>query len=160
MQATIRLRGEIPSNKSTPWLLRATLGQHQNGCSARLGDTCTLTRNPGESRSSGELAKMNLKNLPTVRPVAGPLLLFLAFGMVNILGVKPFQALNEPRHAAYAVVLATGHIPNIREPIPYEVLHTGRIRGTNAMVAAVHPPLYYSVVALPLKLGSLPGQMD
>jgi hypothetical protein len=103
---------------------------------------------------------MNLKNLSTVRPVAGPLLLFLAFGMVNILGVKPFQALDEPRHAAYAVVLATGRIPNIRELIPYEVLHTGRIRGTNAMVAAVHPPLYYSVVALPLKLGRLLGQMD
>ena len=93
---------------------------------------------------------MNLKHLASSSADAGPLLLFLAFGMVNILGVKPFQALDEPRHAAYAVVLATGRIPNIREPIPYEVLHTGRIRGTNAMVAAVHPPLYYSVVALPV----------
>lgn len=94
------------------------------------------------------------------RPAAGPLLLFLALGTINIFGVKPFRALDEPRHAAYAVVLATGRIPDIREPLPYEALHTGRIRGTNAMIAAVHPPLYYWIVGLPLKLGSSLDQMD
>ena len=85
--------------------------------------------------------------------------MFVVIGLIHALAVPAFRPLDEPRHVAYAVVLATGKLPTVRDPMPFNHLGAEVVRGSMQIAAANHPPLYYALVALPIKLLGAHGQM-
>jgi hypothetical protein len=95
---------------------------------------------------------------PHVLGMIGALILFLSIGMATAFATPAFHPDDEPRHAAYALVLMDGRIPLITEEVPFERLGIGRLR-TNIMVAALHPPLYYVMVGPFLLWGEATGEM-
>ena len=86
------------------------------------------------------------------RSLRGILLVFLALGLYQVLALKPFRPLDEPRHAGYALYLADGKLPKVSDPLPHQRLGIRHLGSRNIVAAANHPPLYYLMVALPLKL--------
>jgi hypothetical protein len=91
--------------------------------------------------------------------VAGVLLLFVSLCAIQLFGVRPFAPLDEPRHIAYAIEVVEGKLPDVRDKVQLRKLHVPRIKGTNMMAAAAHPPLYYVLVGLPLKWSSQGGDL-
>jgi hypothetical protein len=91
--------------------------------------------------------------------IAGVLLLFVSLCAMHLFGVPPFAPLDEPRHVAYAIEVAEGKLPDVRDKVQLRKLHVRRIKGTNMMAAAAHPPLYYVLVGLPLKWSSQGGDL-
>jgi hypothetical protein len=79
----------------------------------------------------------------------GAVLVLLAFGTFNVVAVPPFAAGDESSHTNYALELATGRLPVFDDQFP------PRLPGQQVTPSwtAVHPPLYYVLVAAPLHLG-------
>jgi hypothetical protein len=94
-----------------------------------------------------------------LRGLLGVLLIFLPICAIHVLGVPPFAPLDEPRHIAYAIEVAEGKLPDVRDKVSLKKLHVRRIKGTNMQAAAAHPPLYYVLVGLPLKWSSESGDL-
>jgi hypothetical protein len=93
------------------------------------------------------------------RGLFGVLLLFVSICALHVIGVPPFAPLDEPRHIAYAIEIAEGKLPDVRDKVSLKKLHVRRIRGTHMQAAAAHPPLYYVLVGLPLKWSSDSGDL-
>jgi hypothetical protein len=91
--------------------------------------------------------------------ILGVMLLFFALGTMHSLGVPLFAPLDEPRHIAYAIEVAEGKLPDVRDKVQPKKMHVRRIKGTKMMAAAAHPPLYYVLVGFPLKWASASGDL-
>ena len=94
-----------------------------------------------------------------LRGLVGVLVLFVSICGLHVLGVPPFAPLDEPRHIAYAIEVAEGKLPDVRDKVQLKKLHVRRIKGTNMMAAAAHPPFYYVLVGWPLKWSSESGDL-
>lgn len=92
--------------------------------------------------------------------VLGVLILFLALGVLNICMIPRYKPADEPRHTAYALLLAEGEWPRVTDKLPYAKLQTGRLNSGNTVAAANHPPLYYWYVGPTLKAASDAKNMD
>lgn len=92
--------------------------------------------------------------------VLGVLILFLALGVLNVSMIPRYKPADEPRHTAYALLLAEGQWPRVTEKLPYAKLQTGRLNSGNTVAAANHPPLYYWYVGPTLKAASDAKKMD
>ncbi|MDP9397716.1 MAG: hypothetical protein M3P96_07780 [Actinomycetota bacterium] len=81
--------------------------------------------------------------------VAGVVLVLLAFGLFNALAVRPFFAGDETAHVNYALEVSSGRLPHFDDRFP------SRFPGMRDTVTwtAMHPPLYYVLVAGPLRAG-------
>lgn len=109
----------------------------------RLGATLSALLRPAERRG-----------------LVGVLLIAGALGLLNVLMVPKFRAADEPRHVAYALLLADGEWPRVTDPLPLDRLGVTRIMDSGVyMAAANHPPLYYWIVGLPLKFAADRGNL-
>ncbi|MFO0611381.1 MAG: hypothetical protein U0414_02250 [Polyangiaceae bacterium] len=132
---------------------------------ARRGE---LWRRRGEAWSARGDHWKNRRALWTARPrvsllhrgVLGVLLVFLAFGLLNVRMLAKYRPADEPRHAAYALLLMDGKWPKVSDPLPYDALQTGRLNSGNVVAAANHPPLFYWYVGPVLESASKAQQMD
>ena len=81
--------------------------------------------------------------------VTGAVLVLLAFGLFNALAIRPFFAGDESAHTNYALELSAGRLPLFDERFP------ARLPGMTDTLTwtAMHPPLYYVLVAAPLRAG-------
>ena len=81
--------------------------------------------------------------------VGGAVLVLLAFGLFNALAVRPFFAGDETAHVNYALEVSSGRLPHFDDRFP------SRFPGMRDTVTwtAMHPPLYYVLVAGPLRAG-------
>lgn len=84
----------------------------------------------------------------------GVVWMFLLVGLWHVLVLPPYKPLDEPRHAAYAIALAEGRLPTVRDKLPADALGMKPLSHSNIVASANHPPLYYAIVTLPIALGS------
>lgn len=111
---------------------------------------------PGASAGPGERAAKPPAGTRRLQRqgVAGAVLALLAFGLLNLLTVRPFFAGDETAHVNYALELSAGRLPVFDDRFP---LRMPGMRDTVTWTA-MHPPLYYVLVAAPLRLGLDAGQ--
>lgn len=94
------------------------------------------------------------------RGLLGILVVFLAFGLLNVRMLPKYKPADEPRHTAYALLLMDGQWPKVSDPLPYDALQTGRLNSGNIVAAANHPPLFYWYVGPVLEKASKAKDMD
>jgi hypothetical protein len=94
--------------------------------------------------------------------VAGAVLTFLMLGSLG-LAALPYRPSDEASHAAYARELSHGRLPTIDTvmsadgDLRLEKVLRGRDARHRTIWTANHPPLYYALVAVPLRFGSALG---
>ena len=85
--------------------------------------------------------------------LAGVLLAFVVLAALHAVTVPPFLPADERSHTAYALLVAQGRLPTLTTPAPLL-----RSPGVGPRIyTANHPPLYYALVAAPLRLGLAGG---
>jgi hypothetical protein len=84
----------------------------------------------------------------------GVLSLFVLIALWQALVLPPYKPLDEPRHAAYSIVLGEGRLPKMGDELPSEAMEMARLKRANTIMSANHPPLYYAIVAAPIVIGS------
>ena len=91
--------------------------------------------------------------------LAGVLLSFAVLAALQAFTIHPFHPPDEMSHVGYALEVSHGDLPTIETPIPGRdmALLQHRVdvsRPANRTIwTANHPPLYYLVAAVPLRLG-------
>ena len=85
--------------------------------------------------------------------LAGVVLAFLTLATLHVLTVRPFLPADERAHTGYALLVGRGELPTLSTPTPplpgIPPPSGQRLR----IYTANHPPLYYALVAAPLRLG-------
>jgi hypothetical protein len=95
--------------------------------------------------------------------VGGVLVMFAVLAGLQALTIFPFHPVDEPSHVGYALELSHGRLPTIDTPIPGEDIPRLQRKVQNSLPenrtvwTANHPPLYYVVAALPLRIGAETG---
>jgi len=93
------------------------------------------------------------------RGLAGVLLSFAVLATLQALTIHPFHPPDEMSHVGYALEVGHGRLPTIETPIPGREIPLLQHKVDNSRPAnrtiwtANHPPLYYLVAAVPLRLG-------
>jgi hypothetical protein len=91
--------------------------------------------------------------------VGGAVLSFVMLATLYVYGIPTYRPADEASHVAYARELSHGRLPTIETPIPTDGdPRLARIlRPRNAahrtIWTANHPPLYYALVGVPLRIG-------
>src|SRR6266545_409148 len=87
--------------------------------------------------------------------VAGMVLAFVVLASLHAITVRPYLPADEIPHTGYAVVVGHGKLPTLSTPtpiLPKMPRRTAQGRGGH-IYTANHPPLYYALVAAPLRVG-------
>ena len=93
------------------------------------------------------------------RGLAGVLLSFAVLATLQALTIHPFHPPDEMSHVGYALEVGHGRLPTIETPISGREIPLLQHKVDNSRPAnrtiwtANHPPLYYLVAAVPLRLG-------
>jgi hypothetical protein len=96
--------------------------------------------------------------------VGGAILMFVMLAMPWVFRVSVYQPPDEASHVAYARELSHGRLPTIDSPIPGDddarlaAVLRDRDARHRTIWTANHPPLYYALVAVPLRIGTDTGQ--
>lgn len=85
--------------------------------------------------------------------LAGVLLAFVVLAGLHALTVPPFLPADERSHTGYGLVVGWGELPTLTTPAPLLAPPGVGPR----IYTANHPPLYYALVAAPLRLGVATG---
>jgi hypothetical protein len=85
--------------------------------------------------------------------LAGVLLAFVVLAGLHALTVPPFLPADERSHTGYGLVVGRGELPTLTTPAPLLAPPGVGPR----IYTANHPPLYYALVAAPLRLGVATG---
>jgi hypothetical protein len=91
--------------------------------------------------------------------LAGVLLSFAVLATLQAFTIHPFHPPDEMSHVGYALAVSHGDLPEIETPIPRDDIPLLRHKVDNSRPAnrtiwtANHPPLYYLVAAVPLRVG-------
>ena len=91
--------------------------------------------------------------------LAGVLLTFAVLASLQAFTIPPFHPHDEVSHVGYALAVSRGDLPTIDTPIPggetplLQRQLTNRKPANRTIWTANHPPLYYLVAAVPLRLG-------
>ncbi|HKE98263.1 MAG TPA: hypothetical protein VKG45_04955 [Actinomycetes bacterium] len=94
----------------------------------------------------------------TALGVAGVLLAFVVLATVHMLTVPRFLPSDETPHTGYALTVGHGHLPTLDTPVPHEIPGMPPAVGQRARIyTANHPPLYYTLAAVPLRVGVAAG---
>lgn len=91
---------------------------------------------------------------PATLGLVGVLSMFLLVGLWQAIVLPPYTPLDEPRHAAYPLVLSQGRLPTMSDELPAEAMEMKPLKRANTIMSANHPPLYYAIVAAPIVIGS------
>jgi hypothetical protein len=91
--------------------------------------------------------------------VAGVVLAFLTLAVLQAITVPPFLAADETPHTGYALLLGQGMLPRLDTPTPLQEIPgmPQQFVDRRRVYTANHPPLYYALVAGPLRLGIRTG---
>ena len=90
--------------------------------------------------------------------VAGAVLAFLVLSGVQALAIRPYLPPDELYHVGYAATVLDGRLPTLTTPLPADGMPLAPDDGRPRRVyVANHPPLFYAVVAVPLRLGEWLG---
>jgi hypothetical protein len=98
--------------------------------------------------------------------VAGAVLVFMALAALHALTIPLLQPQDEQSHVGYALLLSRGRLPTVDSPIPGHELprlerRLDRSRAVNRTVwTANHPPLFYALIAVPVRIGVLTRHGD
>jgi hypothetical protein len=95
--------------------------------------------------------------------VAGAVLAFVVLGVLQALTVPAFSPIDEPSHYGYAAEVGAGRLPTIDTPIPAEgndrlqrvLARRDDVR--RSIWTANHPPLFYALEAVPVRIGIATG---
>ena len=91
--------------------------------------------------------------------LAGVLLTFAVLASLQAMTIYPFHPPDEVSHVGYALTVSRGDLPTIETPTPGDEIpllkhHLKNRRPANRTIwTANHPPLFYLVAAVPLRLG-------
>jgi hypothetical protein len=86
--------------------------------------------------------------------LAGVLLAFVVLAALHAVTVRPLLPADERSHTGYGLLVAQGKLPTLTTPAPLL-----RSPGVGPRIyTANHPPLYYALVAAPLRLGVVSGR--
>jgi hypothetical protein len=105
---------------------------------------------PRRERPPGERRALRLG-------LAGVVLAFVTLATLQALTVRPFLPADERAHTGYALLVGRGELPTLSTPtppLPGPPPFGQRLR----VYTANHPPLYYALVAAPLRLGEASGR--
>jgi hypothetical protein len=89
------------------------------------------------------------------------MLVFLAIATFQAAVIPTFGPRDEASHVGYALLVGEGELPTIDTPIPREAIPRvagvldGRDPERQDVWTANHPPLYYALAAVPVRLGLL-----
>lgn len=89
------------------------------------------------------------------RGILGAVVAFVALSAIASLAARPFLPADESSNADYALAAADGRIPGVDQPV------VPRLPGQHSLplqYVANHPPLYYLLAGIPLRLGLALGQ--
>lgn len=95
--------------------------------------------------------------------VAGAVLIFLVLAGLHAWTTPLFSPPDEASHYGYALLLSSGRLPTITTPIPtdgvpqLQALMKRRNEVHRTVWTANHPPLYYALMAAPVRAGILAG---
>ena len=89
--------------------------------------------------------------------LAGVLLAFTVLAGLHALSVRPFLPADEMPHTGYALLVGRGRLPTLTTPTPLLPRMPRAYQNRLRVYTANHPPLYYALVALPLRLGVATG---
>ena len=84
--------------------------------------------------------------------VAAVIVVFGALGMLNALTVPPLVPRDETGHVAYVVSITHGVLPTIYTPLPKDDVPQLRTNHKDTTWVANHPPLFYVLAAVPMKV--------
>jgi len=85
--------------------------------------------------------------------VGGVVVAFCVLGALHLLTVAPFLPADETPHTGYAVVVANGSLPTLDTPTPLLPGMPTHFPERLQVYTANHPPLFYWLAAVPLRLG-------
>jgi hypothetical protein len=91
--------------------------------------------------------------------LAGALLTFAVLATLQAFTIHPFHPPDEMSHVGYALGVGHGNLPTIETPIPGGEIPLLQHKVNNSRPAnrtiwtANHPPLYYVIAAVPLRIG-------
>jgi hypothetical protein len=85
--------------------------------------------------------------------LAGVVLAFLTLATLHVLTVRPFLPADERAHTGYALLVGRGELPTLSTPTPPLPGIKSPSGQRSRVYTANHPPLYYALVAAPLRLG-------
>jgi hypothetical protein len=95
--------------------------------------------------------------------VAGAVLAFVVLALLQTWTVPLFSPQDEPSHYGYAIEVSRGRLPAIETPIPADgiaVLERRLARRDpvrRTIWTANHPPLFYAIMAVPVRVGVATG---
>lgn len=86
--------------------------------------------------------------------VVGATIVLVALALLTALATHPFQSADENEHVSYAFDVSSGHLPTL------DTVVQPRLPGMHAGLTytANHPPLFYALEAVPLRLGAAIGK--
>jgi hypothetical protein len=91
--------------------------------------------------------------------VAGAVLAFLTLAGVQAAAVRPYLPPDELYHVGYAATVLDGRLPTLTTPLPAGGVPLAPDDGRPRRVyVANHPPLFYTLVAVPVGLGERLGK--
>ncbi|MBN1612002.1 MAG: glycosyltransferase family 39 protein [Polyangiaceae bacterium] len=93
------------------------------------------------------------------RGVAGVICVYLALGMSHAFTVTPFLPIDERAHVGYALSISRGELPEVRTRLQTRELGLRRSGRYSTVWLANHPPLYYVLVAAPVRWGVQTGDV-
>ena len=111
---------------------------------SRPGEAEPSVGSPGGGRQDRRAVGLGL---------AGLLLAFSVLAALYAVTVPPFLPADEQSHTAYGLLVAQGRLPTLTTPAP--LLQSPGVGPR--VYTANHPPLYYALVATPLRLGLASG---
>jgi hypothetical protein len=82
--------------------------------------------------------------------ILGAVVAFLALSLLTSLTVKPFLPADESSNVDYALSVSEGTLPRVDEPVERQLPGQRRL---SINYVANHPPLYYLLAGVPLRLG-------
>jgi hypothetical protein len=95
--------------------------------------------------------------------LAGAMLTFVVLAGLNAWTTPLFAQPDEASHYGYALLVSSGRLPTVTTPIPTEgvpelrALLGPRDQAHRSVWTANHPPLFYAVMAAPVRVGVLIG---
>lgn len=92
--------------------------------------------------------------------VVGAILSFMMLALLHVYATPTYQPPDEASHVGYAQELSHGRLPTLETPISTDGdsrlrrLLSGRNAPRRTIWTANHPPLYYALAAVPLRIGT------
>ena len=110
-------------------------------------------KDPTEYRRRKRLMRHRARADKAAFGLACAVVLFATLAALTSLVLQPFQGADESQHVAYALAVSHGHLPTLTTHFAPRI----PFQPPGALYTANHPPLFYLLQAIPLRLGISAG---